>query len=613
MTFIAPLQQDQPDATADGLAIDFAERKVLWKGQFLPLAGRSFELLAALAAKPGRHVSAENLTRRVWRGRVVEAHNLRMQINRLRQLLGAQAISNQPGRGYRLELPVRGGAKLSAPGLIGRDNELAQLAAKTRTHPLLTVTGAGGIGKTSLVRAWFNELEVDANLAAAWVDLTGALAPRLPTLMAAALGLNDILRAWTPRALAASLPLQNTWLIVDHGDHLAEAVTAIALALLDAAPQLHIVVVNQIPLHLAQEQVLHLGPLKVPEAKATLDQALQCAAIQLLVARVRAFEPSYVLDEAQRCDAITLCRSLDGLPLAIELAAARIPVQGLRQLVESLDQRLLLLHGPTQGRPQRQQTLSAALEWTHALLPRMAQTAFARLGVFTGAFPLQAAVAVAADEPGCGPLDRMALIDALQALVDASMVTRTEGEAEFQVDIGTPCFRLLESPRLLALQCLHQTDQEEGTRQRHLAWCLGSAKHAPVATLAGTALGSRGQCLGPSEVRELDRAVQQRGQVSRLVRSARVRERPLADEALQDFVSKVLVDVAAILRLGRFDEGRDLIDQALAELESREARRRAVHHESMRRLLDTREQQDLLRQAAAQRNGRRPPASSPVP
>lgn len=666
MAQTSTFQLERHHRASEGIEIDLAYRRVQLKGQPLAVAGRAFELLAALAEKSGTHVSTDALTSSIWRGRVVEPHNLRVQVNRLRQLLGADAISNLPGHGYRLELPVRHGAKPGTRWPVGRDRERAELDTQARANRLLTVTGAGGIGKTHLVRAWFDELNVGTSLGAAWVDLTGASASELPTLAAKAFGLADTSVTWTIGALAAALPTRNRWLVIDTAEHLAEAVAAAALALLQAAPQLHIVVTSQLPLRVTQEKVLHLGPLQLPEVGATLEQALQTASIELLNAQLCTLDPGHVLDEAKLADAITLCRSLDGLPLAIELAAARIPVLGLPKLVDSLDQRLQLLHSPTHDRPPRQQTLRAALEWTRSLLHHSVQTVFARLGVFTGAFTLETAVAVVTDPCGCPPIDRLAVIDALQALVDASLVTRCDAKS------GTPHYRLLESPRLFAMQCLHEADQQDITRQRHLAWYLGWVDRAPVADLrseqapllaaldwalsggdlvggahlakrllahpglvalqeaapAGSAtradpddavlarLLNRIQRAGvqvpakpagldgeapmppalrvrPAAVRKLDGTVHGLDRASPLTRSATRRQMPV--EALDDFVRSVLAEVAEHTRHARFDEGGDLVDEAVAELERGEARHRAAHQESMRRLLDSGVQLDLLR------------------
>ncbi len=687
--------------------IDAPRRQARLNGQRLALGGRAFDLLVALAARPGTHIDAAALQAAVWPGRVVEPGNLRMQVNQLRQRLGTEAIAHLVGRGYRLELPVRRAAVHANLRLIGRDAEARQLEQRVAQERLVTVAGAGGIGKTTLVRDWFDRLPQSPATATAWVDLSGATATQVVPLAAAALGVPSPKPGWTALALAKALPERERVLVLDNAEHLAGAVADLARELLASAPGLRLVLTSQIPLRLPQEHVLRLGPLDLPEPGEAAPAALRHAALRLFVDRVQALDPAFTLEGGALAAAITLCRSLDGLPLAIELAAARVPALGVQALAEALDERLQLLHSPPHSRPQRHQTLRAALEWTHGLLDAGAQAVFARLGVFRGSFTLDDAVAVVADNGEEGPIDRLALIDAIASLADASMLVfeapqgtpqrRPEAPPAAPAPHGDtpPRYRMLDTPRLYALQRLHETAQHDALRRRHLAWCRTWVTDADEARLragqaqlhaaldwalsggdpaAGKALaqqliahkgaavfaasasasasdaapghaearagarndadpagagGSGGELhrllehlhaagtvrqartaglehgtvealarrLLPEEVRSVDGAVHELQAAIEVARSAL--EESQAGETTADLdVAQALAEVAQHTRGGRFDEGSDRLDEALAELDRREQARREAFLRSRRLLLQGAIQQELLRRDA---------------
>jgi predicted ATPase/DNA-binding winged helix-turn-helix (wHTH) protein len=466
------------------------ERRLLVDGEPAPLGARAFDLLLALAERAGHLVDKAELMDLVWPGLVVQENNLAAQVSVLRKLLGDTVIATIPGRGYRFIArieapsgstapraavpadvftppPLRTNLPAELPALLGRDADLAALGVPVDRHRLVSVVGAGGIGKSLLTQHLLAARRGDYPHGVCWVEL-GAVgdAASLPGAVAAALavdgGHGDALAAL--RSAVSSLTML---LALDNAEHLLADVAALARALLDAAPSLHIVVTSQVPLHLAAEQVFRIEPLGLPDplpengSAVTAAEALRHGAVALFVERARAVDRRFELTEANVAAVVETCRALDGLPLAIELAAARAPLLGAARLRASMQDRFALL---TQGRnraaPPRQRTLRAALEWSHDLLNEREQRVFRRLGVLAGSAPL-ALIERLLVEPG-GELDTWAVLDALDTLVDRSLVAVVAGD-----DAAEPRYRLLETPRAYALECLDRAGERCALQRRH--------------------------------------------------------------------------------------------------------------------------------------------------
>ena len=448
------------------------QRQLLCDGVPVKLGARAFDVLQALVEERQRHLSKSELIERVWPDVVVEENNLEVHVWALRKLLGAQAITTIPGRGYRFALPLEGEAGASAPAvvteplrrgalpqrlppLIGRDADLSALRHAVDEHPLVTVIGVGGIGK-SLLAQHLLALERDHRPhGVCWIDLASLADPALVcAAIAGALGL-ALGGGDQHRALAAATAPLKLLMVLDNAEQLVAEVAAVVSALLQGAPALHIVVTSQVPLKLAQERLVRLGPLAAPESLPAPSEAMTFGAVALFAERVSALQPRFALDDANVAAVCSLCRRLDGSPLAIELAAARVPLLGVHGLEQGLDQRLQLLTKGHRDAPARQHTLRAALEWTVALLGVDEQRAFRRLAVFAGSFTLEAAQQVAADHE----LDRWRLLAALDALVDHSLVAVIDGEP--------PRYRLLESPLALAREQLAESGEGPTLHERH--------------------------------------------------------------------------------------------------------------------------------------------------
>lgn len=449
------------------------ERQLLVDGAPAKLGARAFDLLLALLERRSRTVTRAELFELVWPGRIVEDQNLQVQVVALRKLLGPNAIATIPGRGYRFALPLdeeQPVATAPAPSrpsaapltnlpaelplLYGRTQDIVAVLQLLSEHRLVTLAGPGGIGKTRLAQAvahqlrtryadgvWLVELAAltDGELIAAGVARTFGFAPEKEMA--------------TVDGVARALSPLSALLVLDNCEHLIGAAGAFVAALRRAAPRIDVLATSQEPLRVDGEQVMRLGPLAVPD-RPTAAQAAEYGAVSLFAARAQAVAPKFRLTDDTAAVVIDICRRLDGIPLALELAAARVPLLGVEGVRARLDERFRLLTAGSRDAPARQQTLRNALDWSHGLLSVEQQTVFRRLGVFAGSFALDAAQRVVGDEA----IDEWAVLDQLGALVDKSLVQVLDGAA--------PRYRLLESARAFALERLEAAGEARRARTR---------------------------------------------------------------------------------------------------------------------------------------------------
>jgi len=457
----------------EGMEIRLATRQLLIGRQPAGIGSRAFDILVALVENHDRIVSKDELLNTVWPGVFVEENTLQVHVSALRKLLGPHKIVTIPGRGYRFcaenatnphlsdtapsvsRSKARGNLPAWLPPIFGRERELAQLPQRVRDHRLLTLVGSAGIGKSRLARTlawslcgewpdgvWFVELAPIENPC----DVPFAILRTLDLPFPA----KDPALEKTMEALRPSRML----LVIDNCEHVIDAVGALVNCILAHAPEIHLVLTSQIPLRLPEEQRFSVPPLTIPSPEdARMDR--NSGALTLLEARVRAVTPGFRLTDLDLPAAVEICRRLDGLPLAIELAAGRIPLLGVQGVRDRLNERFRLLSDLGSNRLPRHQTLRTALEWSYSLLNEQEQAILRRLGVFHGDFSLACAKTVACDDQ----LDKWDVLDGLANLVDKSMLVVESGDS--------PRYRLLESPRILSLEKLNERGEFAGASEKH--------------------------------------------------------------------------------------------------------------------------------------------------
>ena len=465
------------------------ERMLTAGGLPLKLGGRAFDTLLALVERRERTVSKNELLDIVWPRLVVEENNLQVQVVTLRKLLGHHAIATVPGRGYRFTMPVahedgppapaaaaaaaaQPGAAAPSPAhatalpvppgipnadddLFGRERELVEAGALLRERRVVSIVGAGGIGKTRLAQAAAAAARADFADGVWWVELASITDPALvPTAVARSLGLSLDGGRDALQSVVSRLGERSMLIVLDNCEHLLDGVVEFVDAAILAAPRLHLLVTSQEVLKANGEQVFRLGTLGVA-ANADVAQVAGSGAGALLLARIRGAMPHFELTAANAAAAAEICRRLDGIPLAIELAAARVPLLGIEGVRAKLDERFRMLTAGARVVLRRHQTLRAALEWSHGLLTEEERVVFRRLGVFAGGFTLESAQRVADDDD----IDAWAVLEHLGALVDKSLVL-AEGES-------VPRYRMLETTRLYALEQLAAAEEVPEATRKH--------------------------------------------------------------------------------------------------------------------------------------------------
>lgn len=471
-------------------------------GRVVELTPKSFALLSFLVQRPGELVLKDALLDNVWGRRFVSEGAVKTVVSELRAALGDDAraprwVQTVQGRGYRFvgdvlpALAAPGSASAGAqgtfarrvgnlpatlPAAIGREADLQALDMLTRAHRLVTLVGAAGVGKTflALVLASQQALQASGERAdGSWLielaplDAADTTAATLCAALAHALHLAEA-AGRDADALAQAMAGLSLLLVIDNAEHLLSALAPVLSRLQSRVPGLRCLVTSREPLQLPGEQVYRLGPLTVPAPgdEAEVTRLMACGALRLFVDRVAARLPGFVLATAQQGPAAQLCRALDGLPLALELAAARVPTLGLEGLAAQLARdvdgdtapRLQLLTRGTRTAAPHQRTLRATLDWSHALLTDAQQRVFRRLAVFRGGFTLDAAQAVCAD----AELDEWAVLDALDALVEKSMVLAPDAQT------AERRFGLLQSLQDYAQERLIEAGEVQACRDRHL-------------------------------------------------------------------------------------------------------------------------------------------------
>ncbi len=378
----------------------------------------------------------------------------------------ARTVEHELERLGRAVEPFRLPAGTSS--FIGRRRELAELEALLRRGRLLTLAGTGGAGKTRLALELGRGVQESFADGAVLVELAPVFDPALVgDAVAAALDLRALPGQGVAEALAGFLGTRTLLLVLDNCEHVLAASASLAEALLRAAPDLTVLATTREPLRLPGEVVFRVPSLTIPDPEQlpAVSELAELEAVRLFVERAAAVAPGFSLTEENAADVARICFRLDGLPLAVELAAGRVGGLVPAAIAERLDDRFRLLRAGAGAAPTRQQTLAAALRWSHDLLEPGERVLFRRLAVFAGGFELGAAEAVCPD----GELDRDEIADLLGRLVEKSLVSAEERGAERR-------YRLLETVRLYAQEQILAAGEDRSLALRQAHWALALAE-----------------------------------------------------------------------------------------------------------------------------------------
>jgi predicted ATPase/DNA-binding winged helix-turn-helix (wHTH) protein len=475
----------QPVYEAGPWEIDLASHELRLRGAPVILGGRAFEILATLVRSAGGLVTKDDIMSSVWPGAVVEENRLQVHISAIRKALGRDRVmlKTASGRGYRLVgewTPRQESTKIVTPepdraeggttnlpvaaaGLIGREAAVHHLRDLLSAHRAVTLTGPGGIGKTALALEVARSLMEDFGNDCWLVDLASLSDPGLvSSAVAGVLGLQPggEISAWS---VARTIGGRRLLLVLDNCEHVIETAAELAETVLRKCSGCCIIATSREVLRIDGERVYRVAPLEVPppggEDESTI---LGRSAVQLFAARTRALNAELPLEADQLSAVAAICRRLDGIPLAIEFAAARASTLGISEIAARLDDRFALLTGGRRTALPRHQTLHAALDWSYQLLSDVERRLLHRLSIFAGSFTLDAAVALMHDDDGA---DAAVVLDSIANLVAKSLVT-VDGPG-----LG-PRWRLLETIRAFGLEKLRETGELDGAAWRQAEYCL---------------------------------------------------------------------------------------------------------------------------------------------
>ncbi len=461
--------------------VDPGRRELRSSGVPVPIGGRAFEIVELLVRSAGDLVTKNDLMDRIWPGAIVEDNTLQVHISAIRKALGADRniLKTASGRGYRLlgdwkirheSAPAERVAResLAAPAptfasnlpaatadLIGRDVAVQELQNLLSAYRVVTLTGPGGIGKTALM------LEVARSLSAAFAETCIVEAASLsdPDLLASAvagnLGLNLAGEEISFATIARAIGKKKLLLILDNCEHVIDAMAELAETVVRRCPGATIIATTREVLRIDGEHVYRVPPLSVPpERRREVREVLEYAAAQLFIAKAKSFGADLAPDTTNLNAIAAICHRLDGIPLAIELAAARAAVLGAPQVAALLDDQFGVLAGGRRTARPRHQTLRATLDWSYNLLPDAEAKALRCLSVFAADFSLDAAVTVV------GELVAPSIVDHIVNLVAKSLIVADLRDSATE-------YRLLDTTRRYALEKLRHAGEYRQAARRH--------------------------------------------------------------------------------------------------------------------------------------------------
>jgi predicted ATPase len=422
-------------------------------GKPVRLGHRALEVLAVLVERAGDVVSNQELIARVWPDTFVDESNVRVHLASIRKALRdgkdqVRYILNIPGRGYRFVAPIAcartsssdSGLPALLPPLVGRTKTISEITRALQAHRLVTIVGAGGIGKTSVALAIAHETAHSYQDGARFVDLGSVThSDQIPsTILGVQTNLPGLMHALRDKKLL---------LILDNCEHLIDGVAELIEILLQRAPQLRIIATSREALRVETERVRRLSPLDAPPSGSaiTSSEALAFPAVQLFVDRAAASADGFDITNSNTSVVASICNKLDGLPLAIELAAARVDTIGLAGLSDEVGSSASVLSYARRTVQARHRSLEASLDWSFNLLSEPEQCVLTRLSVLNSEFSREAACAVASDQL----LSSQTILKSLVVLSAKSLIAARFHE-------GHDHYRLLNTTRLYAQQKLAQ-------------------------------------------------------------------------------------------------------------------------------------------------------------
>jgi non-specific serine/threonine protein kinase len=456
-----------------GWEVDLAKRELRAHGSAIPIGSRAFEIIETLVQTSGELVTKNDLMRRVWPGVTVEDNTVQVHISAIRKALGTDRgmLKTVSGRGYRLlgdwttrqestppkpdalqrtpaaAHPFLTNVPVAASALIGRETAVQHLCDLVTAYRVVTLTGPGGIGKTVLAsevaRRLFPTLEADVF----FVELVSLSDPDLvPSTVAHVLHLQLHGDEMSPESVARSIGSEKVLLVLDNCEHVIDAAATMVETLLRLCPHTTVLATSREVLRIEGEFVYRVLALEVPaEELENSDNLLVHSAVQLFIARTRSLRADFHPEDDKLPVVAAICRQLDGIPLAIEFAAARAATLGIQQVAGRLDDRFALLTGGRRTALPRHQTLRATLDWSYELLPEAERRLLRHLAIFPAGFTLEAATAVARETESNVALGT-------SNLVSKSLVTLDGSEAARR-------WRLLETVRVYSFEKLAESGE----------------------------------------------------------------------------------------------------------------------------------------------------------
>jgi len=474
-------QGRQPAYDSGECEVDLVRRELWIDGVLVPIGGRAFEIIETLVQASGELVTKDSLMDRVWSGAIVEDNTLQVHISAVRKALGSRRamLKTEFGRGYRLlgnwtarkrdvavgtesaepprTQPLRSSTNfpVSSTNLIGRSTAVQQLRDFLSAYRLVTLTGPGGIGKTALSLEVARSVLSDFDGGGWLVELASLSDPELlPATVAGILDLRLTGGVVSAETVARAIGTRKLLLVLDNCEHLVDAAAELAETILRQSLHTTILATSREVLRIDGEYVYRVPPLVVPPRdRDEPEHLLEHSAVELFIARSKALNSGFALDRENLGPIAAICRRLDGIPLAIEFAAARGATLGVQQVALGLEDRFGLLTSGRRTALPRHQTLRAALDWSYQLLSSTEQRLLCHLARFSGGFTIEAAAAVVEDGA------EAAIARGISDLVAKSLVMRDPLEAAGR-------WRLLETIRTYALDKLAGT-AAAAAAQRH--------------------------------------------------------------------------------------------------------------------------------------------------